>query len=317
MQSRSPTGTTPSPPALGHPPARTGSLPPPPPSARPVSERPTPPGASSLPPPLSLRPRLPSAPAAPSFRPLAPKTDQNIPGLEAEISRLRTRLTEEREATRTEKKNADLLRAELSRVKQQVIPASPPALDTRLALEKQAETYERKLRDLRQAHQGELSRLTREHAARSETLRVAHVEQMKTLERQVTAGQADGLKEATSRVHLLEEQLKTLRQNNIALRQRAEELAHTAPTLSGQESQDQDDLTVLKGIGPKFASALRRAGVTSIAQIAQWNESDIERIAPKLKLSAARIHSYGWVQNAKDKLEDGLSAGELSADLSE
>ena len=50
-----------------------------------------------------------------------------------------------------------------------------------------------------------------------------------------------------------------------------------------------DDLTKLKGVGPKAAEALVEAGVTSFAQIAGWSDEDVawadENIKPKNKAS--------------------------------
>ena len=50
-----------------------------------------------------------------------------------------------------------------------------------------------------------------------------------------------------------------------------------------------DDLTKLKGVGPKAAEALAEAGVTSYAQIAGWSDEDVawadENIKPKNKAS--------------------------------
>jgi predicted flap endonuclease-1-like 5' DNA nuclease len=60
-----------------------------------------------------------------------------------------------------------------------------------------------------------------------------------------------------------------------------------------------DDLKVIKGIGPKFEKLLRGAGITSLAQIAAWSESDIDVMAAKLGFKAERIRKDDWVGNAK------------------
>ena len=56
-----------------------------------------------------------------------------------------------------------------------------------------------------------------------------------------------------------------------------------------QNESKTDDLTKLKGVGPKAAEALADAGVTSYAQIAGWSDEDVawadENIKPKNKAS--------------------------------
>jgi predicted flap endonuclease-1-like 5' DNA nuclease len=64
-----------------------------------------------------------------------------------------------------------------------------------------------------------------------------------------------------------------------------------------------DDLTRIKGIGPKSAQTLKQNGVMSFAQIASWTAADVEQIAPKLKLSPARIAKSGWVEAARALLK--------------
>jgi len=60
-----------------------------------------------------------------------------------------------------------------------------------------------------------------------------------------------------------------------------------------------DDLKVIKGIGPKFEKLLRAAGITSVAQIATWSESELEAIAQKIGVKAERIRKDDWVGKAK------------------
>ena len=60
-----------------------------------------------------------------------------------------------------------------------------------------------------------------------------------------------------------------------------------------------DDLTRLKGVGPKLAAQLGELGVTGFAQIAAWSEADIDRIDPQLGRFAGRIRRDSWVEQAK------------------
>ncbi len=60
-----------------------------------------------------------------------------------------------------------------------------------------------------------------------------------------------------------------------------------------------DELTSLKGLGPKSAERLAEAGVTTLAEIAAWSDADIDEIAPRLKVSADRIRHEDWVGQAR------------------
>lgn len=59
-----------------------------------------------------------------------------------------------------------------------------------------------------------------------------------------------------------------------------------------------DDLLRMKGIGPKLAALLASLGVTSFAQIAAWNDADIERIDAQLGNFRGRIQRDKWVEQA-------------------
>lgn len=59
-----------------------------------------------------------------------------------------------------------------------------------------------------------------------------------------------------------------------------------------------DDLTRIKGIGPKYARLLREHGTTTFAQIATWTDEDLERAAEALGIPAGRIRKAGWVEAA-------------------
>lgn len=70
---------------------------------------------------------------------------------------------------------------------------------------------------------------------------------------------------------------------------------------------DADDLTRIKGLGPKIATMLGEMGVTRFAQIAAWDEAEIDRIDAGLDRFAGRIRRDAWVEQAKL-----LSAGDES-----
>jgi len=69
-----------------------------------------------------------------------------------------------------------------------------------------------------------------------------------------------------------------------------------------------DDLTRIKGLGPKIATMLNEQGITRFAQIAAWSESDVERVDATLGRFAGRITRDQWVEQAK-LLESGDESG--------
>ncbi len=60
-----------------------------------------------------------------------------------------------------------------------------------------------------------------------------------------------------------------------------------------------DDLTRIKGVGPKMDEVLHVHGVTSFAQIAAWDEAEIDRFAVIIGRMGSRIRSDDWVGQAK------------------
>ena len=79
-----------------------------------------------------------------------------------------------------------------------------------------------------------------------------------------------------------------------------------APSLDSKVSAEQarsansgDDLTRIKGLGPKIATMLNEMGVNRFAQIAAWTDSDIEKIDSRLGKFQGRIRRDAWVDQAK------------------
>lgn len=60
-----------------------------------------------------------------------------------------------------------------------------------------------------------------------------------------------------------------------------------------------DDLTRIKGLGPKLAALLGELGITTFAQIAALTPDEIERIDAKLGRFAGRITRDQWVEQAR------------------
>lgn len=69
-----------------------------------------------------------------------------------------------------------------------------------------------------------------------------------------------------------------------------------------------DDLSRIKGVGPKLVTLLGEHGVTSFAQIAVWDDAEIDRIDAHLGRFQGRIRRDSWVEQAQM-----LAGGDLAA----
>lgn len=72
-----------------------------------------------------------------------------------------------------------------------------------------------------------------------------------------------------------------------------------APVVPAPAAGAPDDLTRIKGLGPKLAALLGEFGITTYAQIAAWEPADIERIDAKLGRFSGRITRDQWVEQAR------------------
>ena len=68
--------------------------------------------------------------------------------------------------------------------------------------------------------------------------------------------------------------------------------------LDGKGGAPQDDLLLIKGIGPKFAEALEGLGFTRFEQIAHLSPTEIERLDTRLGTFAGRITRDRIVEQA-------------------
>lgn len=88
----------------------------------------------------------------------------------------------------------------------------------------------------------------------------------------------------------------------------AEAGPQVVPTTTPAAATSADDLSRIKGVGPKLVTLLGELGVTSFAQIAAWSDADIERIDAQLGRFKGRITRDQWVEQAK-YLATGDEAG--------
>lgn len=61
----------------------------------------------------------------------------------------------------------------------------------------------------------------------------------------------------------------------------------------------EDDLTRIKGLGPKAEAALKAGGVTRLAQIAAWSDADVEAWDARIN-GRGRIVRDNWVAQARE-----------------
>ena len=74
--------------------------------------------------------------------------------------------------------------------------------------------------------------------------------------------------------------------------------AAPAPAAASDEASAADDLTRIKGVGPKLNARLKELGVTRFAQIAAWSEADMAAIDAQLGSFAGRPKRDAWVEQA-------------------
>jgi predicted flap endonuclease-1-like 5' DNA nuclease len=94
--------------------------------------------------------------------------------------------------------------------------------------------------------------------------------------------------------------------------QAAEEIeaveAEARSTPAAPEPRAGDDLTRIKGIGGKLNELLVSLGVRNFAQIAAWNDTDIDGVDAQLGRFQGRIRRDNWVEQAR-LLAEGNTAG--------
>lgn len=71
-----------------------------------------------------------------------------------------------------------------------------------------------------------------------------------------------------------------------------------AAPVASSVAEGTDDLTRIKGVGPKLAALLREQGIGSFAQIAGWTDADIDRVDAGLGRFEGRIRRDDWVGQA-------------------
>ncbi len=73
-----------------------------------------------------------------------------------------------------------------------------------------------------------------------------------------------------------------------------------APMEPAFADDGQDDLKLIKGIGPAIEKTLNDLGIQRFHQIAEMSEYDIDRVAQQLKGFRSRIYREDWIGQARD-----------------
>jgi predicted flap endonuclease-1-like 5' DNA nuclease len=72
----------------------------------------------------------------------------------------------------------------------------------------------------------------------------------------------------------------------------------TTPAATSADDTGDDDLTQIRGIGPKFAQTLKDHGITSYKKLASLTPKEIEELEEKLGFSG-RFERENWVEQAR------------------
>jgi predicted flap endonuclease-1-like 5' DNA nuclease len=75
-------------------------------------------------------------------------------------------------------------------------------------------------------------------------------------------------------------------------------LAASEPAPAAPAAPAADDLTRMKGVGPRLAERLNAAGITSFAQLAALSPEEAEALDARLGDFRGRIHRDRWIEQA-------------------
>lgn len=84
----------------------------------------------------------------------------------------------------------------------------------------------------------------------------------------------------------------------LELEEAMEEAPAASPFLSAP-SGDPDDLTKIKGVGPKLNDLLHELGVFHFSQIAGWSDAQVEEVDSHLDTFRGRISRDRWIDQAR------------------
>jgi predicted flap endonuclease-1-like 5' DNA nuclease len=100
--------------------------------------------------------------------------------------------------------------------------------------------------------------------------------------------------------------VKELEFAGLAREARIRELEKDLAEAHERAGDSDDDLKLIRGIGPAFERELKRLGIRKFAQIAAWTSEDVDTIAKKIKAKPERIRRDDWIARAAE-LTRGLN----------
>ncbi len=69
------------------------------------------------------------------------------------------------------------------------------------------------------------------------------------------------------------------------------------------EIESKDDLTKIKGLGPKIETTLNTLGITTFKQIASWTKDDVDMVNKKISIHG-KSNRASWIKQAKSFIEE-------------
>ena len=69
------------------------------------------------------------------------------------------------------------------------------------------------------------------------------------------------------------------------------------------KEETKDDLTKIKGLGPKTETTLNSLGITTFKQIASWTKDDVDMVNKKIAIHG-KSNRASWIKQAKSFMEE-------------
>lgn len=210
---------------------------------------------------------------------------------------LEMRLAEEKAARQAQAENTAELEKQLKKQTKAAAEAEEAAQAARAEAQEagaQASRVPDDVSDENAALQAEVIKLEGMVRERTEQLNKLRWQQ-DMLEKQ---GGADG--NDSKMLVVLNQQLQSAREETQRLKDKVRELESAAvlAPAAAQPADEPDDLSSIKGIGPKLVKQLRKLGVTRFDQIATLSEADLDDEKHPLHAMKGRIVKDNWIAQA-------------------
>jgi chromosome segregation ATPase len=216
----------------------------------------------------------------------------------ATVAELESRIADAAAARQAQAENTAELERQLKKQSEAAAQAEEAAQKARVELAEantQASRVPDDVADENQALQAEVIKLEGMVRERTEQLNKLRWQQ-DMIEKQ---GSADG--SDSKMLVVLNQQLQSTREENQKLKEKVREL-ETAPPAAAvalpEEAEEPDDLSSIKGIGPKLVKQLRKRGISRFDQIATLSESDLDDEKHPLHSMKGRILKDNWIEQA-------------------